>query len=135
MNREEEISKALKERIITIDTDYSPDLSDTPMRAAINGPEKFIIVYTSGKDSDDLSLSILPDNDYYNELIKTNNIKVVARGVSDISISSLYYGLQHPTRILYKSLVQDLNYFYHNNIGTRFEKDDEVLRTELNKLV
>lgn len=130
----EELKKALSERIITIDTDYSPDLADVPFRSVQGLEEGFIIVYTSGKDSDDLALSILPDNDYYNNLVKENNLKIVARGKSNVSISSLSYGLQHSTRLLYKSLVQDLNQFYFNKVNGRFEKDDEILRTELNKL-
>jgi hypothetical protein len=68
-------------------------------------------------------------------MVKEYNLKVVARGESDISISSLSYGLQHSTRLLYKSLVQDLNYFYSNNIMNRFENDDKLLREELNKLI
>ena len=134
INSEEEVRKMLSEKIITVDTDYCPDLSDVPLRAPEKIPENFMIVYTSGKDSDDLALSILPDTEYYNDLVKVYNLKVVAKGFSNISLSSLYYGLQHSTRILYKNLVQDLNQFYHNKVGTRFEKDDEILRTELNKL-
>ena len=130
----DEMKKALSERIITIDTDYSPDLSDVPFRSVQGSEEGFIIVYTSSKDSDDLALSILPDNEYYNNLVKDNNLTIVARGKSDVSISSLSYGLQHSTRLLYKSLVQDLNQFFFNKINGRFEKDDEVLGTELNKL-
>ena len=122
-------------KVIGFDTDYSPSLSDAPLRSADSGPEEYMIVFTSSKDSEDLALSILPDNEYFNNMIKEYNLKVVARGVSDISISSLSYGLQHSTRLLYKSLVQDLNYFYSNNIMNRFEKDDKLLREELNKLI
>jgi hypothetical protein len=122
-------------KVIGFDTDYSPSLSDTPLRSADSGPEKYMIVFTSSKDSDDLALSILPDNEYFNNMVKEYNLKVVARGESDISISSLSYGLQHSTRLLYKSLVQDLNYFYSNNIMNRFENDDKLLREELNKLI
>lgn len=123
-------------KVIGFDTDYSPKLSEAPLRKVQEGgEEKFMIVFTSGKDSDDLALSILPDTDYYKLLVSTNNMKIVAKGVSDISISSLSYGLQHSTRLLYKSLVQDLNYFFKNNVDHRFENDDELLRTELNKLV
>jgi len=122
-------------KVIGFDTDYSPSLSDAPLRSADSGPEEYMIVFTSSKDSEDLALSILPDNEYFNNMIKEYNLKVVARGVSDISISSLSYGLQHSTRLLYKSLVQDLNYFYNNNVMNRFEKDDKLLREELNKLI
>ena len=122
-------------KVIGFDTDYSPSLSDAPLRSADSGPEEYMIVFTSSKDSEDLALSILPDNEYFNNMIEEYNLKVVARGVSDISISSLSYGLQHSTRLLYKSLVQDLNYFYSNNIMNRFEKDDKLLREELNKLI
>ena len=122
-------------KVIGFDTDYSPSLSDAPLRSADSGPEEYMIVFTSSKDSEDLALSILPDNEYFNNMIEEYNLKVVARGVSDISISSLSYGLQHSTRLLYKSLVQDLNYFYSNNVMNRFEKDDKLLREELNKLI
>ena len=122
-------------KVIGFDTDYSPSLSNAPLRSADSGPEEYMIVFTSSKDSEDLALSILPDNEYFNNMIEEYNLKVVARGVSDISISSLSYGLQHSTRLLYKSLVQDLNYFYSNNIMNRFEKDDKLLREELNKLI
>ena len=122
-------------KVIGFDTDYSPSLSDTPLRSADGGPEKYIIVFTSNKNSEDLALSILPDNKYFNDIVKEHDLTVVARGVSDISISSLSYGLQHSTRLLYKSLVQDLNYLYTNNIMNRFEKDDKLLREELNKLI
>jgi hypothetical protein len=122
-------------KVIGFDTDYSPSLSDTPLRSADSGPEKYIIVFTSNKNSDDLALSILPDTEYFNNIVKEHELTVVARGVSDISISSLSYGLQHSTRLLYKSLVQDLNYLYTNNIMNRFEKDDKLLREELNKLI
>jgi len=122
-------------KVIGFDTDYSPSLSDAPLRSADSGPEEYMIVFTSSKDSEDLALSILPDNEYFNNMIEEYNLKVVARGVSDISISSLSYGLQHSTRLLYKSLVQDLNYFYNNNVMNRFEKDDKLLREELNKLI
>jgi hypothetical protein len=122
-------------KVIGFDTDYSPSLSDTPLRSADSGPEKYIIVFTSNKNSDDLALSILPDTEYFNNIVKEHDLTVVARGVSDISISSLSYGLQHSTRLLYKSLVQDLNYFYSNNIMNRFENDDKLLREELNKLI
>ena len=122
-------------KVIGFDTDYSPSLSDTPLRSADSGPEEYMIVFTSSKDSDDLALSILPDNEHFNNMVEEYNLKVVARGVSDISISSLSYGLQHSTRLLYKSLVQDLNYLYTNNIMNRFEKDDKLLREELNKLI
>ena len=122
-------------KVIGFDTDYSPSLSDAPLRSADSEPEKYMIVFTSSKDSDDLALSILPDNEYFNNMVKEYNLKVIARGESDISISSLSYGLQHSTRLLYKSLVQDLNYFYSNNVMNRFENDDKLLREELNKLI
>ena len=122
-------------KVVGIDTDYAPDLAEIPLRNT-NSPdgEKYLIIYTSSNETDDLKLSIVPDNDYFNALIAENNLQVVAEGKSNISLSALAYGLQHTERTMYRSTMQDINYFITNNIISRFEKDDEFLRTELNKL-
>lgn len=129
------IVKELENRVIGFDTDYSPELSDVPLRSVVNGSEDFMVVYTSGRSSDDLALSILPVTEEYMDLVRVHNLKVIAKGTSTISLSSLSYGLQHSTRLLYKSLVQSLKHYYLNNVNTRFEEDDKLLRTELNKLI
>ena len=136
-DEDKKVYNELKQRVVTIDTDYAPNLAeDIPMRSPDKDqPEEFVIVYTSGKDSNDLALSILPINNYTLELIHANNLTVVARGSANISLSSLSYGLQHSTRLLYKSFVQDINAFYMTHIFNRFESDDRLLRTELNKLI
>ena len=129
-----ETKENFEEKVVGFDTDFAPSLSDVTLRAA-EDVEEFMVVYTSSKDSDDLSLSILPINEYNLNLVRQNNLKIIARGESTISVSSLAYGVQHSTRLLYKSLVQDMKHFYLNRVSNRFEEDDKLLRTELNKLV
>ena len=137
MTEEEQIiRRELSKRVIITDTDYAPDVADDVQLRAPEGdePEEFMVVYTTSKDSNDLALSILPINEYTLNLVNVNNLTVVARGSSNISLTSLSYGLQHSTRLLYKSFAQDVNAFYMNHAYGRFESDDKLLRTELNKL-
>ena len=118
---------------ILIDTDYAPNLAtDIELDGTDGG--KYLIVYSTGEQSDDLGLSIVPDTEKFRTLIEESGMKIVAHGESDISLASLIYGLNHPARILYKSTVQDIQKFLMEKFNGRFEEDDRVFRKELNKI-
>lgn len=118
---------------ILIDTDYAPNLA-TDIELDDTEGGKYLIVYSTGEQSHDLGLSIVPDTEKFRALIEESGMKIVAHGESDISLASLIYGLNHPARILYKSTMQDIQKFLMEKFNGRFEEDDRVFRKELNKI-
>ena len=122
------------ENIIDFDERYAPSNSSLKLKDDNNNFD-YLIIVVHAAGSDDTSLSIVPDIDMYRDLIKENNITVVAKGTSSISIQNLIYGLNHSDRILYKNFVQDVKKFYKENIEKRFEEDDEFFRNELNGII
>ena len=122
------------ENIIDFDERYTPSNSSLKLKDD-NDNFDYLVIIVHATGSGDTSLSIVPDIEMYRDLIKENNITVVAKGTSSISIQNLIYGLNHSDRILYKNFVQDVKKFYKENIEKRFEEDDEFFRNELNGIM
>lgn len=122
------------ENIIDFDERYAPSNSSLKLKDDNNNFD-YLIIVVHATGSDDTSLSIVPDIEMYRDLIKENNITVVAKGTSSISIQNLIYGLNHSDRILYKNFVQDIKKFYKENVENRFEEDDKFFRNELNDII
>ena len=122
------------ENIIEFDEKYAPSNSSLKLKDD-NSDFDYLVIVVHSVGSDDTSLSIVPDIEMYRDLIKENNITVVAKGTSSISIQNLIYGLNHSDRILYKNFVQDIKKFYKENVENRFEEDDKFFRNELNSII
>lgn len=107
--------------------ELAPQVSDVELDDTITG--KFLILNTTVENGD-MYYSIVPDNEYYRNIIDVNGFDIVASGESAVSIAKLIYGLNHSERVLYKRFVQDIR----ETIDDRYSRDDALLRTELNKI-
>lgn len=137
MNACEQI-KNIENGVVTFDSDYTPELAfGFPLFTQVKEPVSFLIVEVNSEDNShptDPMISIVVDNDHNREIINQSSIcKIIGSGSSDIAIPALMYGLQHPTRILYKNTMSKFNEFIAN-IGDKFNDDDALLRGLLNTL-
>lgn len=133
MNDFEKI-KNVERGIITFDSDYTPELADEfPLITKVDKEIPFIIVEICPNESNrDPMISIIPDNVHNRDIISQSNYyNIIGSGISNIAIPALMYGLQHPTRILYKNSMSKVNEFTAN-MTNKFNEDDALLRGLLN---
>ena len=122
--------------ILTFDTDYIPPLADKiAVTRETDQPVSFLIVeFNAREQSRDPLISIVTDNEYNREIIKSLEGRIIGNGTSKIALPALMYGLQHPTRLLYKDTVSGINEFINKYLKDKFTTDDSQLREALNTL-
>lgn len=111
---------------ITMDTDFAPKNSTYELKHS-DTPVKYIVLLSSGV-MEDYSGVIIEDTEEIREAIKREGLKIIASGVSEVSLGELSYALQSPTRQLYRATMADLAEFAKN----RFTGDDSTMREILN---
>jgi hypothetical protein len=110
-----------------LDTELSPKLSTDKLNTT-EDKITFLLIDTTIDNGEftDPSISIIEDTEENRQYIKDNNINVIGAGTTKKSIAELTYGINHPTRLLYRSAV--------TNLMGEFTEDDKVLRSALNKI-
>lgn len=111
---------------ISMDTDFAPRNSNYVLNHT-DKPINYLVLLTSGM-MEDCTGTVIEDTEEVRELIKENNFKVIASGVSEVSLAELVYALNSPTRQLYRATMADLTEFATG----RFTGDDSTLREILN---
>jgi hypothetical protein len=113
---------------LTMDTNYAPDLCQEEDFLGMEQDEvKFIIV--KYLINDDFSIALLEHtdqniNDIHKMIDEGIQITILGFGAAaHTSIAELMYGLNHPTRALFRSGV--------NDIVQKFKEGDELLRKSL----
>lgn len=112
---------------LTMDTDYAPDLAVTEGFGEIKDVVEFIIVkYLS---NDDFSITLIEKTeenikDIHAMIDDGMAITILGNGVANkTSVAELMYGLNHSTRVLFRSTI--------NDAVEKFTKGDEILRKSL----
>ena len=113
---------------LVMDTDYAPINSDLPLKEA-DGPVKFVLVSVKGTIETNQGI-LLEDTEEVRKVIDSSNMKVIASGVSKVSLSELQYTMQSPTRQIYRAVMADLKEF----LDGRFTGDDEIMRELCNSI-
>lgn len=114
---------------LVMDTDYAPMNANLPLNTT-DKPIKFIVVEVKGAMETNSGI-LLEDTEEVRNAIKDNeNFKIIASGVSEVSLSELSYTMQSPTRQIYRAMMSDLKEF----IECRFTGDDEILREMCNNI-
>ena len=112
---------------IVMDTDYAPANSTEPLRVA-EKPTNYVVIRVRGIMEDHIGM-ILEDNDELKKVLAENpDIRVIARGTSEVSLAELIYTVQSPTRQLYRAVMCDLK----EMVEERFTGDDQVMREMCN---
>lgn len=120
--------------IMEFDTDLMPKLADNVKlnREVKNNVPFLIVEFNAREHSGDPLISIIKDDEYNRSIINNLQGKIIGSGTSTIAIPALMYGLQHPTRLLYKDTISGINEFLNKYLKDKFTKDDEQLRETLN---
>lgn len=122
--------------IMEFDTDLMPKLADNvKLNREVKSNVPFLIVEFDARElSGDPLISIVADNAYNRSIIDNLKGRIIGSGTSSIAIPTLLYGLQHPTRLLYKDTISGINEFLNKYLKDKFTKDDEQLRETLNTI-
>ncbi len=108
---------------IVMDTDYAPANSTEPLKTA-DKPIDYVVIRVRGIMEDHIGM-VLEDNDELKKILEENpDIRVIARGTSEVSLAELIYTVQSPTRQLYRAVMCDLK----EMVEGRFTGDDQVMR-------
>ena len=120
--------------IMTFDTKYTPPLANNvELCREVKEPVKFIMVeFNAREQSGDPLISIVTDNEFNRAIIENLEGRIIGSGTSEIALPSLIYGLQHPTRLLYKDTIAGINEFVEKYLKDKFLDDDTVMRENLN---
>lgn len=122
---------------MVFDTEYCPKLAEeVTLEKETEKPVSFIIVeFDAREQSGDPIISIVHDNEINRSIIANLDGKIIGSGTSDIALPALIYGLQHPTRLLYKDTMSSINEFIDKFIKDKFIEDDRNLRETLNTVI
>lgn len=126
----------MTEHVMNFNTEYMPSLStEIEIKREIDKPVSFLIVeFDTREESKDPNITIIEDTEYNRECIKILHGKIIGNGTSNIALSSLIYGLQHPTRLFYKDTISGINEFIEKYLKNKFTADDAQLRETLNTI-
>ena len=120
--------------VIITDTDYAPKNSTDEFRG-FEGGQKIMFVRVF-PESGDPFINIVADNEYMRECCDKVGAIIVGTGViEDTSIGELMYGLQHPTRTLYRDAMSTFNEIYKKALENKFTADDAELRKQFNQIL
>lgn len=122
--------------IMEFDTDLMPKLAENiKLNREVKDNVPFLIVEFNAREySGDPLISIVADDEYNRSIINNLQGRIIGSGTSAIAIPALMYGLQHPTRLLYKDTISGINDFLDKYLKDKFTKDDEQLRETLNTI-
>jgi len=109
---------------IVMDTDFAPENAEEIKFEPIEEPVKFIVLKSTGKLEDYAGI-LLKDTEEVRKFVEENNLKILASGVSEVSLAELSYSLQSPARQLYRATMADINEL----LGNRYIQDDYAMRT------
>lgn len=111
---------------LTLDTEFAPKYSTETLGEKEEEFNFLIVKYIAGED---ISISLVKeDQENINRLDKLMDegfpVYVLGRGTAKhTNITELIYGLNHPTRVLYRSAV--------NDISSAFTEGDDLFRKSL----
>lgn len=111
-------------KFASMDTDYIPK-TELLKDIQIHENEDFNLLVVAVPVVDDYYFSIIRDDESNNDLIKQLGMTVVGHIKSKVKLSDLLYGLNHPTRVQYKSACGALKMY----IDQLYIDDDKDLRT------
>lgn len=112
----------IQDAFVTMDTDYIPD-SNTPYELE-RQPEFIKYLLVEVPVADDTYVAVIGDTEDNIKMIRESNMNIIGQGETCVSLGSLIYGLNHPTRVSYKSSCGALK----EAVNKLYSVDDDNLR-------